>query len=327
MKHPFANEPLTDFGDPANVAAFRRGLDIIRDGWMGRSYPVVIGGMAVHNGDEFLSLNPANPAQVVGHVVRATPELARRAIEAAAAAFSTWRQVPYAERSRYLFSAARAIRRRKHELSALMVLEVGKTWDEADGESAEAIDYLEFYGRQMLRLGHPHPTVGAANREIELNYVPLGVGVVIPPWNFPAAITLGLTVASIVAGNTVVLKPASSAPVTAAWLVRLLNETVHLPPGVLNYLPGPGGAIGDTLVDHPLARFVAFTGSKEVGQRIFALPASCSPARSGSSAPSWRWGAKTPSWLTRRPTSMTQPTASSPLPSAFRARSARRAPA
>jgi 1-pyrroline-5-carboxylate dehydrogenase len=281
MKHPFANEPLTDFSDPANVAAFRRGLETILKCWVGRSYPLMIGGLAVHNGDEFLSLNPANPAQVVGRVARATPELARHAVEAAAAAFDTWRQVPYSERSRYLFSAARAIRLRKHELSALMVLEVGKTWDEADAETAEAIDYLEFYGRQMLRLGRPHPTVSAADREIELSYVPLGVGVVIPPWNFPAAITLGLTVASIVAGNTVVLKPASSSPVIAAWLVRLFNETLQLPPGVLNYLPGPGVAIGDTLVDHPLARFVAFTGSKEVGQRIFA--------RAGVVQPGQKW--------------------------------------
>ncbi len=149
-------------------------------------------------------------------MAKATPALAQRAVEAAATAFESWRRVPYAERSRYLFSAAREIAARKHELSALMVLEVGKTWDEADAETAEAIDYLEFYGREMLRLGTPQPTVAAPGREIELMRVPMGVGIVIPPWNFPAAITLGMTAAAIVSGNTVVLKPASSSPVIAA---------------------------------------------------------------------------------------------------------------
>ena len=278
MKHPFVNEPLTDFRDPTNRDAFRRGLDAVM-GRIGRSHPLVIGGEVVHTADSFPSLNPANPAQVVGHVAKATPELAQRAIEAAATAFETWRQVPYAERSRYLFSAASIIRARKHELSALIMLEVGKTWDEADGETAEAIDFLEFYGREMLRLGPPQPTVSASDREIELMYVPLGVGIVIPPWNFPAAITFGLATAAIVSGNTVVLKPASSSPVTAAWLADLFNETLHLPPGVLNYLPGSGSAIGDTLLDHPLTRFVAFTGSKEVGQRIFERAARVQPGQ------------------------------------------------
>ena len=278
MKQPFVNEPLTDFREATNRDAFRRGLDAVM-GRIGRSHPLVIGGEVVHTADSFPSLNPANPAQVVGHVAKATPELAQRVVEAAATAFETWRQVPYAERSRYLFSAASIIRSRKHELSALIMLEVGKSWAEADGETAEAIDFLEFYGREMLRLGPPQPTVSASDREIELTYVPLGVGIVIPPWNFPAAITFGLATAAIVSGNTVVLKPASSSPVTAAWLADIFNETLHLPPGVLNYLPGSGGAIGDTLLDHPLTRFVAFTGSKEVGQRIFERTARVQPGQ------------------------------------------------
>ena len=160
-----------------------------------------------------------------------------------------------------------------------MVLEVGKPWAEADADTAEAIDFLEFYGREMLRLGRPQPTVASPDREAELAYIPLGVGIVIPPWNFPAAIMTGMTAAAIVTGNTVVLKPASSSPVIAAWLVELFNDELHLPPGVLNFLPGPGGAIGDALVDHPQTRFIAFTGSKEVGLRIFQQAAQVQPGQ------------------------------------------------
>jgi len=160
------------------------------------------------------------------------------------------------------------MRERKHEFSALMVFEAGKPWSEADADTAEAIDFMEFYGREMLRLGGPHPTHPEPNHETELHYIPLGVGIVIPPWNFPCAIMTGMTTATIVTGNTAVLKPASATPVIAAWLAEIFVDELHLPPGVLNYLPGPGGAVGDVLVDHPLTRFVAFTGSKEVGLRI-----------------------------------------------------------
>jgi len=268
MAYPFTNEPLTDFSRPENVGAFRCAMDKVCT-QLGRTYPLVIGGEKIFTAETFESRNPANPGQVVGKLAKATPDLAGKAMASAAAAFETWRRVPYEERARYLFSAARAVRARKHELSALMVLEVGKPWDEADAETAETIDFMEFYGREMLRLGPPQPTVPSPDREAETAYIPLGAGAVIPPWNFPSAITAGMTVASIVAGNTAVLKPASSSPVTAAWLVDVLNEQLHLPPGVLSFLPGPGGAVGDALVDHPLARFIAFTGSREVGLRIF----------------------------------------------------------
>jgi 1-pyrroline-5-carboxylate dehydrogenase len=278
MKPSFVNEPLTDFSDPVNCTTFRQGLTAIQD-YLGRDHPLVIGGERLSVPETIASYNPARPAQVIGRVAQGTPELAGRAVAAAAAAFETWRQVPYAERARYLFSAASILRTRKHELSALIMLEVGKTWDEADGETAEAIDFLEFYGREMLRLGPPQPTVTAPDREIELLYVPLGVGIVIPPWNFPAAIMAGMTSAAIAAGNTVVLKPSSSSPVIAAWFVDLLNDTLRLPPGVLNFLPGSGSAVGDPLVDHPLTRFVAFTGSKEVGVRIFERAARVQPGQ------------------------------------------------
>jgi 1-pyrroline-5-carboxylate dehydrogenase len=268
MKYPFTNEALTDFSQPQNVEAFRCALNAVCAD-LGRAYPLYVGGEKISTAETFDSRNPANPSQVVGRLAKATPELANRAIEAAARAFETWQRVPYDERARYLFSAAKVMRQRKHEFSALMVLEVGKPWDEADADTSEAIDFLEFYGREMLRLGGPQPTVSSPDRETELHYIPLGVGIVIPPWNFPAAIMTGMTAAALVTGNTVVLKPASSTPVIAAWLAELFNDHLHLPPGVLNFVPGPGGAIGDALVDHPQTRFIAFTGSKEVGLRIF----------------------------------------------------------
>ena len=278
MKKPYVNEPFTDFSLPHNVQAFQAGLDQVR-GQLGRTYPLIIGGEKIFTDETIVSRNPAEPTQVIGRVSQATPELADRAVREAAGAFDHWRRIPPAERARYLFSAARIMRERKHLFSALLVLEAGKTWVEADVDTAEAIDFLEFYGREMLRLGKPHPTHPEPNHETELHYIPLGVGVVIPPWNFPNAIVTGMTSATIVTGNTAVLKPASATPVMAAWLAELFVDELHLPAGVLNYLPGPGGAVGDVLVDHPLTRFVAFTGSKEVGIRIHQRAAAVQPGQ------------------------------------------------
>jgi 1-pyrroline-5-carboxylate dehydrogenase len=263
MKYPFKNEPATDFAQPENTNAFRAALETVR-AELGKTYPLYIGGGAIYTQDTIASTNPSNPAQLIGRVSVATPELAARAVEAAAQAFETW-----------------LMRQRKHFVRALMVLEAGKNWVEADYDTGEAIDFMEFYGREMLRLGPAQPTVAQPDREVELFYVPLGVGVVIPPWNFPNAILTGLTSATIVAGNTAVVKPASATPVTGAWIARLFNEELHLPPGVLNFVPGPGGVVGDTLVDHPKTRFVAFTGSKEIGLRIFE--------RAAKTAPGQRW--------------------------------------
>jgi 1-pyrroline-5-carboxylate dehydrogenase len=278
MRQPFANEPLTDFAVASNVKAFRAAMDRVC-ATLGRTYPLVIGGERIETDDTFDSTNPARPAQVVGRIAKGTPELAQRAVEVAAEAFERWQAIPYDQRARYLFDAARIMRQRKHEFSALMVLEVGKSWAEADADTAEAIDFLEFYAREMVRLGPPHPTVPSDDLDAQLRYIPLGVGIVIPPWNFPGAIMTGMTAAALVAGNSVILKPASSSPVIAAWLVDLFNQQLHLPPGVLNFLPGPGGAIGDALVDHPKTRFIAFTGSKEVGVRIFQRAAQVHPGQ------------------------------------------------
>ncbi len=278
MRKAFTNEPFTDFSVAENAAAFRAALERVR-GRLGETYPLVIGGEKITTDDTFDSTNPACPSEVIGRVSKATPELADRAVRAAAEAFQTWSRVPYAERARYLFHAARLIRQRKHEFNALLTLEAGKTWIEADVETAEVIDFLEYYGREMLRLGPPHPTTSDPNHETEMHYIPLGVGVVIPPWNFPLAIMAGMSAAAFVTGNTVVLKPASATPVMAAWIVDLFNEELHLPPGVFNFVPGSGSAVGDVLVDHPLTRFIAFTGSKEIGIRVFQRAAAVQPGQ------------------------------------------------
>jgi 1-pyrroline-5-carboxylate dehydrogenase len=278
MRYPFSNEPLTDFTCADNVNAFQAALDRVCAG-LGRTYPLIIGGEKIYTPETFDSINPANPSQVVGRVAKATPELAARAVETAAQAFESWRTVAYEERARYLFSAAQRMRQRKHEFSALQVLEVGKSWAEADADTAEAIDFLEWYGREMLRLGPPQVTTLDPRLDAELSYIPLGVGAIIPPWNFPGAIMTGMTAAAIVTGNTAVLKPASTSPVIAAWLAEIFNDQLYLPPGVLNYLPGPGSAVGDVLVDHPKTRFIAFTGSKEVGIRIFQRAAQVQPGQ------------------------------------------------
>lgn len=268
MLETFQNEPFTNFDADTNREAMRQALAQINE-QLGQTYPLRIGAEQIVTDDLSQSLNPAHPDQIVGHFARATTAHADQAIQAAHTAFASWRRVSPGQRANYLFKAAAIMRRRKFEFAAWMVYEVSKSWAEADADVAEAIDFMEYYAREMLRLSHPQPLVPVPHEDNELRYIPLGVSVVIPPWNFPLAIMVGMTSAALVAGNTVVLKPSSVAPTIAAQFVALLNDEGGLPPGVLNFVPGSGGAIGDALVDHPLTRLIAFTGSKEVGLRIF----------------------------------------------------------
>jgi 1-pyrroline-5-carboxylate dehydrogenase len=268
---PFKNEVVKDFKDPADVAAMEAALARLEQG-LGRDYPLVIGGRRVETSKRIRSLNPADPQEVVGSVSSASKAEAMEAIEAAAQAFESWKQRSLPQRAEYIFRAAELLRRRRFDYDALLVLEVGKSWVEADGDIAEAIDFLEFYAREALRYAGEQPVVPIAGERNELIYIPLGVGAVIPPWNFAGAIMMGMTAAAIVSGNTVVLKPSSDAAIIAAWFVDLLEEA-GVPAGVVNFIPGSGSEIGDLIVTHPQIRFISFTGSKEIGLRINELAA------------------------------------------------------
>ncbi len=273
----FVNEPFTDFSRPENQKAFREALFRVEQTF-GREYSLVIGAESVTTAEKIRSLSPTDPSRIVGVFPRGTADHANAAVEAALRAFETWRFVPPAERADVLFRAAAIMRRRKHDLSALMVHEVGKSWPEADGDTAEAIDFLEFYAREMLRYAEPQPLVRIAGEKNELAYIPLGVGAIIPPWNFPLAILTGMASAAIVAGNTVVVKPSSDSAAIGFQFVDVMREA-GLPPGVCNYVSGGGSDAGEALVAHPKVRFIAFTGSKEVGLHINELAAKPRPGQ------------------------------------------------
>ncbi|HET9921630.1 MAG TPA: L-glutamate gamma-semialdehyde dehydrogenase [Ktedonobacteraceae bacterium] len=268
---PFKNEAMTDFTNSANREAQRKALEQVK-GELGRTYPLVIGGKHIMNEATFASANPSKPDEVIAYFARATVEQANEAVQVAAKAFESWKKVPAVERAGYVFAAADLLKQRRFEFNAWMIYEVGKSWPEADGDTAEAIDFLEFYAREMIRLSEEQPLVRIEGEDNQLVYIPLGVGAVIPPWNFPGAIMVGMTSAAFVTGNTVVLKPASTSAAIAYQFVRIL-EDIGLPAGVVNFLPGPGSTIGDALIENPLVRFVAFTGSREVGLRINELAA------------------------------------------------------
>jgi 1-pyrroline-5-carboxylate dehydrogenase len=273
----FKNEALTDFSKPNNRRAMLRALRKVK-GQLGKEHPMVIGGKRVNTRTKLKSTNPADPGQVLGVFQKASAVQARQAVDAALKAFETWKHEKPARRADLLFRIARIMRRRKHELSAWMVMEVGKSWVEADADTAEAIDFCEFYAREALRYAAEQPVTRIPAEKSELVYIPLGVGAVIPPWNFPLAILVGMTTASVVAGNTVVLKPSSDSPGIATKFMEIAREA-GLPRGVINLVTGPGRIAGEVLVQHPKVRFVAFTGSKEVGLRINEQAAKTPPGQ------------------------------------------------
>jgi len=265
----FTNEPFIDFTNPANKKRMEDALEEVR-GEFGSEYPMWIAGKKVITTGKRKSTNPSKPSEVIGVFQDATKEQAIEAIEAANEYFDVWKRVPVQERVKCLFKAAQIVRDRRYELNALICYEVGKTWIEADADTGETIDFCEFYGREMLRLGDPQKLVPMRGERNYLVYIPLGVGAIIPPWNFPCAIMAGLTVASLVTGNTVVLKPASDSPTIAAKFVDILFEA-GIPKEALQFVTGSGANVGDTIVQHPKTRYIGFTGSKEVGLRISEL--------------------------------------------------------
>ncbi|MGD9678971.1 MAG: L-glutamate gamma-semialdehyde dehydrogenase [Vulcanibacillus sp.] len=277
MINEYRPEPFTDFKNEANKSAFKEALKLVKSEFK-KKYPLIINGEKIYTDKEIVSYNPSNKEEIIGIVSQANKELAERAIQEASKKFLEWKTWPADARARLLFKAAAILRRRKHEFSATMVYEAGKSWAEADGDTAEAIDFMEFYGREMIRLSGSQSLTSYDGETNDLYYTPLGVGIVIPPWNFPTAIMVGMTTAALVTGNTVVLKPASATPVVAAKFMQVLEEA-GIPNGVVNFLPGSGGEIGDYIVEHPLTRFIAFTGSKEVGLRISQKAVTLSPGQ------------------------------------------------
>ena len=263
---PFENVADTDFTIARNRESMQAAIQRVRAA-LGRDIPLVIDGRRVHSDATFESHNPARPSEVIGRVSAATTQHVDQAVQSAAAAFKSWRLVSPQERADYLFTVARLMQERRFDLAALQCLECAKPWREADADVSEAIDFCNYYAREMLRL-----TDNIRRRDIpgetnEYWYAPRGVAAVIQPWNFPLAIPTGMTAAAIVTGNTVVLKPSQQSAVIAAGLVDLFEEA-GLPSGVLNFLPGRGAEIGDTLVRHPQTAMIAFTGSREVGCRV-----------------------------------------------------------
>jgi 1-pyrroline-5-carboxylate dehydrogenase len=278
MLPDFSNEPYLDWNKPEIVEKMRTAIANLKSKAKSE-YELVIGGRHIKTKEKFQSFNPSdkNP---IGTFQQATVKEAEAALKAAWAAFQDWRFVPAVERASIFLRAARIMRQRRFEFDAAMVLEVGKNWLEADADFAEAVDFLEFYAREAIRYDKPCGVTPYPGEIQEVRYIPLGAGLVIPPWNFPCAIMAGMTTAAAVSGNTVVLKPASDSPLIATMFMECLTEA-GLPPGVVNLLTGPGSTVGNYLVEHPKIRFISFTGSKDVGLGIIE--------RAGKTAPGQIW--------------------------------------
>jgi 1-pyrroline-5-carboxylate dehydrogenase len=274
---PFKNEPFTDFKAAANAAAMKSALSKVA-AELGREYDLVIGGKRFRTEEKIRSIVPARPSQIVGIHQSAGAAHSEQAMTAALHAFESWSRTAVEERVSLLVNAASIIRSRKFEFMAWLVYEVGKNWAEADADVGETIDFLEFYARQALRLAQATTPIQYPGERNELLYIPLGVGAVISPWNFPFAIMAGMTAASIVCGNTVILKPSSDAPTIAARFVEVLEEA-EMPEGVVNFCPGSGSTFGNAIVEDPRTRFISFTGSRAVGLGIHERAATTRPGQ------------------------------------------------
>jgi len=266
MFPPYHPEPYSDFTEPAKRAAYELALAGVAERF-GAAYPLVIGGDAVETDATITSVNPARPDEVIGTIASGGTGEAGEALAAAWEAFPRWASLPAVDRARHGVKLAAIMRRNKYELSAIETYEAGKNWLEAEADVAEAIDFVDYYARQAVRLAEPLPVVPWPGEENESHLIPMGAGVAIPPWNFPLAILVGMAIGPVLAGNTLVLKPASNTPIIGARWMEMV-AAAGFPAGVINYVPGSGGEIGDFLVDHPKTRFVNFTGSKEIGLRI-----------------------------------------------------------
>ncbi len=262
----FVNEPSIDWSNPENQRRMQTAIEKVRNE-LGQEYDLVIGGRRVKTAKKHESINPAHPTQVVGIHQEAGASEVEPAMQAALKAFQTWSRTPWGTRIHLLLRTAQLMRDRKYELMAWLVFEVGKNYAEADGDVAELIDFCMMYAQEAIRLSKTTPPVQLPGERDHLWYIPLGVGAVISPWNFPAAIMGGMTLASIVSGNTVILKPSGDSPTIAAKFMEIL-EQAGVPDGVVNFCPGSGSSFGEAVVAHAKTRYIAFTGSKEVGLHI-----------------------------------------------------------
>lgn len=267
MVNKYQNEPGIDFKNEENVESFKKILKKVK-GDLKKKIPLVIDGKKIFTKDTYKSINPANTNEVIAEVSKATKDYIDQAFDSSNEAYKSWKKWSHKDRAELLIRVAAIIRRRKEEISAVMVYEAGKPWDEAVGDTAEAIDFIEYYARSMMELSDGKPILDRKGEHNKYFYKSIGTGVTIPPWNFPFAITAGTTLAPVVAGNTVLLKPAEDTPFTAYKLIEILEEA-GLPKGVVNFVPGDPKEIGDYLVDSTHTHFVTFTGSREIGTRIY----------------------------------------------------------
>src|SRR5579863_2178385 len=274
---PFINEPFFDFRQEDNARKMRAAVERVR-GQLGREYDLILGGQRIKTAEKIKSLNPSKPSQIVGIHQKAGKEHVEPAMKAALAAFESWKNTSVEERASLLFRVGDLFRQRKMEYMAWLVFEVSKNWAEADADISETIDFCEFYAREALRFAKAQTPTQLPGEHDTLMYIPLGVGAVIPPWNFPCAIMAGMTLASVVSGNTVILKPSSDSPTIAAKFVELLEEA-GVPDGVVNFCPGAGASFGNAVVAHPKTRYIAFTGSREVGLDINKRAAEAGPGQ------------------------------------------------
>jgi 1-pyrroline-5-carboxylate dehydrogenase len=263
----FTNKTYLDFSDPDVRKKMEEAIQLVRQE-ADREYPLLIGGEEIFTEKKLKTYNPCRKNEVLGTFQKADESLAEKAMQAALRGFETWKNVDPQRRAEVLLKASEIMQERRYEMNATMVLEVGKNWLEADADTCEAIDFFEFYARQMMEYSREVPTTPYPGEENHAFYIPLGVGVIIPPWNFPNAILAGMTSAAIVTGNTVILKPASESPLIGYKVAKILYDA-GVPGDVLNFITGPGSVAGNYLVEHPKTRFISFTGSKEVGCGIY----------------------------------------------------------
>ncbi len=266
MLPPYQSLTYSDFTDQTAAAAYRQALERV-GAELGVHAPLVIGGRHVTTDDVIRSTDPSQPTRVVGTASSATSEHAKEALGAAWKAFPDWARRPASERAALVHRVGDMIADRIYDFAAWQTYEAGKNWAEAEADVAEAIDFCRYYAHQALAMAEPVPVSDYPGENNESWLQPIGAGVVIPPWNFPLAILVGMTLGPVAAGNTVVLKPASNTPLVGWGFMQVLEEA-GFPDAVVNFLPGPGSRVGDTLVDDPTTRFINFTGSKEIGLRI-----------------------------------------------------------